>query len=404
MTRIPTPLTIGARNVNDAFQLAHLHYLQFQQGQTPWAFHRNAEHRNIAALGPVVQAVHPVLTVYDRPDECVLTHPTRNANPFFHLLEALWMLDGGNDVALPAYMVPRMRTYSDDGAVFWGAYGHRWREWFQHDQILTALDELERDPLSRRVIIGMWDPSVDPLQGPTAKDLPCNLMMKVEIDPVYHRVNGTVYNRSNDVIWGCYGANAVQFSILLQFIAGALRRQVGWLAQFSANWHVYEGTSNLFGRISEHEQPYGNAHPQYITPLPLFSGMTGESRGARFLAEVNRLLEFVRVQHIPFVEAAVPGYEAVLPSATHYTRTFGTAPADVPFVALVAAPMADALCGVRLFLEHGDATHLYSAYAIVRNALQSVPHNDWLTAGARWLERLGQRRGENLYGHFDQQA
>ena len=79
---------INARNVNDALA-AGLRYL--------WAEGIPETSRN----GPVLVAPTPVTTVYSHPTERVLLSPTRDANPFFHLMESLWMLAGKNDIALP---------------------------------------------------------------------------------------------------------------------------------------------------------------------------------------------------------------------------------------------------------------------------------------------------------------
>ena len=49
------------------------------------------------------------------PCERVLLYPERNANPFFHLYESLWMLAGRNDVAGPARYAKNMNNYSDNG-------------------------------------------------------------------------------------------------------------------------------------------------------------------------------------------------------------------------------------------------------------------------------------------------
>lgn len=49
----------------------------------------------------------------------------------------------------------------------------------------------------------------------------------------------TVLNRSNDMIWGAYGANAVHFSVLQEFIATAVGVPVGVYRQFSHNLHMY---------------------------------------------------------------------------------------------------------------------------------------------------------------------
>ena len=49
----------------------------------------------------------------------------------------------------------------------------------------------------------------------------------------------TVINRSNDIWYGAYGANAVHFSILQEFVAGAVGVPIGVYRQFSQNLHLY---------------------------------------------------------------------------------------------------------------------------------------------------------------------
>jgi hypothetical protein len=50
----------------------------------------------------------------------------------------------------------------------------------------------------------------------------------------------TVFNRSNDLIWGSLGANVVHFSFLQEYMACALDCRVGLYHQVSNNLHVYE--------------------------------------------------------------------------------------------------------------------------------------------------------------------
>ena len=52
----------------------------------------------------------------------------------------------------------------------------------------------------------------------------------------------TVCNRSNDMIWGCYGANAVHFSVLQEFLSIAVGLPLGVYRQFSNNLHFYTST------------------------------------------------------------------------------------------------------------------------------------------------------------------
>ncbi len=177
----------------------------------------------------------PVITEYVRPYERVLFNPVRDANPFFHFMESLWILNGQYDVETLAKYNSGMRNYSDDGLTFHGAYGYRLRHAFGKDQLLYVIDMMKKDPDTRRAVMMIWHPELD--LGVNSKDLPCNdaLMFKLRDG----QLDMTVCNRSNDAIWGAYGANAVQFSMIQEFIAAALRVRVGVYRQVSDSFHIY---------------------------------------------------------------------------------------------------------------------------------------------------------------------
>jgi hypothetical protein len=201
--------------------------------------------------GPVISATVPVTTVTRNPYERVLFSPARNANPFFHLMEALWMLSGRNDLQWLAQYNKRMKEFSDDGgATQPGAYGFRWRNHFGYDQLNEIIDHLTANPNSRRAVLSMWDGwgihqtaegqyqmSGDLLSARDSADVPCNTH-------IYFRIlNGaldmTVCCRSNDLWWGAHGANAVHFSVLQEYVAAWLNIKLGSMTQISNNYHVY---------------------------------------------------------------------------------------------------------------------------------------------------------------------
>jgi len=189
--------------------------------------------------GNVIEYPEPVATVYSRPRERVLFSYERNANPFFHFMEGLWMLDGRNDVASMANYARRMLTYSDDGKTLQGAYGHRWRNHFGIDQLLSVIHKLQISPEDRRVVLTMWDPTIDlGIEQIYSKDLPCNTHVYFKIRD--NHLLMTVCCRSNDIIWGAYGANVVHMSMLQEFIANALGVEVGNYTQISDSYHAYE--------------------------------------------------------------------------------------------------------------------------------------------------------------------
>ena len=67
----------------------------------------------------------PVSTIYRNPTRRVLFDVVRDANPFFHLIEAMWVLAGSRRVELPRHFLDGIARYSDDGKVFHGAYSYR---------------------------------------------------------------------------------------------------------------------------------------------------------------------------------------------------------------------------------------------------------------------------------------
>jgi len=154
------------------------------------------------------------------------------------MAEAVWMLGGGQGLEFVAEYNSGMKRYSDDGATLHGAYGHRWRKHFYRDQISDTIDLLYADPDTRRAYISMFDAEVD--HGDKL-DIPCNVGIAFRI--VKGALNMTVFNRSNDVIWGALGANAVHMTILQELIAHAIGRPVGRYRVVTNCLHGYTAAS-----------------------------------------------------------------------------------------------------------------------------------------------------------------
>lgn len=236
---------LQVRNVNEALPLG-LHLVQ--------KFGVPAESRGLHTL----RVPGPVITTYDNPNERVLFDQIRDANPFFHLMESMWILGGSCRVELPQRFLSNITRFSDNGLTFHGAYGYRLRSAFGFDQLERTIDMLNRKPDSRQAVMSIWNPCSD--LDVNTKDMPCNDMLMIDI--VDGKLNLTVCNRSNDVIWGAYGANAVQFSIIQEYMAAALGLQVGHYVQMSNNFHVY--TDNPFWlKYRDGEYEHGHVHNPY---------------------------------------------------------------------------------------------------------------------------------------------
>ena len=326
--------TLIGRNVHDLFYKGML-------------LLKGAGYRRDSRNGPVFQAGMPVASTYLHPQERVFLAPWRDANPFFHLYEGLWMLAGREDVAPLAAFVKRMRTFSDDGETLHGAYGFRWRRKFGFDQLDLIISALHRNPEDRRQVLQMWSAQDD--LGRNGKDLPCNLMVTFQVAPD-GRLDMSVFCRSNDMIWGAYGANVVHFSMLQEYVATSLGRKMGTYTQMSVNFHayvdIYEQMSNAawahpFGDPYEagEVQPY----PMMTVPRNLWDG---------------DLYKFLR---------------------SGGTRTYY----NDPFFAEVAQPMVAAHVCHR-------AGHAEPALA----EMSRVAAPDWRRAGIEWIQRRMRARDD----------
>lgn len=292
--------------------------------------------------GPVRVWPTPVTTVYRFPRCRVLRDPVRNPNPFFHLMESLWMLAGRNDVKWISDYLQGMAKYSDNGETFHGAYGFRWRYHFLEDQLNSVVRMLRFDPTTRRCVIQMWDTGAD--LDANYKDLPCNLL----IVPRIHnsRLDITVMNRSNDIIWGCYGANVVHMSMLHEYLAMRLNCAMGRYYQISNNWHVYDETWDKYKEM--YHQGFLPAKTYVGEPMPFLS-VGRPSMEFPDLWE-HDMRHFVDTKHID--------------PLLYHTQFFKTV-----------------VCGMQQMFETGVP-------------LENCLNNDWLMAGSEWLKQRDERRRE----------
>lgn len=277
-------LVINARNVNEALPLGIMHLKSAGKEIAP---------RGLRTL----EYPTPVCTVYKRPWERVLLEPLRDFNPFFALMEALWILAGKNDVAFPCMFNSKLAQFSDDGITFHGAYGHRLRS-CGVDQLKKVVTVLQKDPDTRKAVLQIWDYKKD--LGYGGKDLPCNDLIMFKIRD--GKLNMTVCNRSNDIILGAYNVNQVQFSYIQEYVASMVGCAMGEYRQVSDSYHAY-----LDNPLWEKLQ---NIHPNDIYDHPRYE-MIEEPK--TFDIELKEFLEGQRsffYDNRFFCDVAVPMYNA----------------------------------------------------------------------------------------------
>lgn len=185
--------------------------------------------------GPVLRLTEPLLIGLTHPWERVNFCEHRDANPFFHLIEACAMMANLNNAPFLAHFASNMLSFSDDGLCYNSFYGTRLLTTWGN-QLNSIIDNLRADPNSRQEVALIWDPA--DLTRKT-KDKACNLGL---IFSVNHQdeVEMTSLNRSNDAIWGMVnGANIVHLSLFHEYVACALGKHMGTWWHFSNNFHIY---------------------------------------------------------------------------------------------------------------------------------------------------------------------
>lgn len=327
--------------------------------------------------GPVLVAPGPVCVEYTNPKTHVLLSPTRDANAVFHFFESLWMLAGDNDIEFPCYFNKSYAQFSDDGAVMADGYGYRWRNHFGHDQLEEIAAELRTNPTSRRCVLSMWDAhtpynnhdpeiplhSHDDLYVAThgGKAVPCNLLAVFAIRG--GKLNMTVTNRSNDLIWGLAGANAVHFSLLLEYMAMRIGVPMGSYFQISVNVHVY---LEKFDRKKLEQIAFECDTTEHVA--------TGPAIPEGFDDDLKLFMTWARqVIRAPVPAPTVPVNEPI-PEA--WTLALGAPQLKTEFFYAVAVPMF-------LFWVYRKWGDEYSSNV----CLNGIDAPDWQCACAEWAER-----------------
>jgi thymidylate synthase len=240
--------------------------------------------------GAVMVVPWPVMSVYEQPTERVLFDAKRDANPFFHLMEGLWMLAGRNDSKFLDRYVKDFgsrfaesasgRSGAEASGVIHDAYGRRWRSALGFDQLDAIVKKLQSNPGDRQCVLQMWDARAVSADLEDAEDdllgdwrtRPCNTHAYFRVrrsshdgpvrtdDGLISVLDMTICCRSNDAVWGAHGANAVHFSMMQEYVAGRVGVAVGKLYQFSNNYHGYADTLAKVGdpMMLEGDDPYEN--------------------------------------------------------------------------------------------------------------------------------------------------
>lgn len=203
-----------------------------------------------------VELSDPTTIIYNDPRDNISILRGRRANIFATIYETLWVLSGRTDVESLSYYLPNAKDFSDDGLTWRAGYGRRLMN--SHNcvnQLEQVVNELEKDPHSRRAIINIWD-VVEESHGYriNSKDFPCSIALHFLLRD--NRLDVRFFIRSNDIYFGMSHINLFEWSAVQQLIASMLGVGVGQFHYIASNLHYYEKKEGQIDNILDSNPDY----------------------------------------------------------------------------------------------------------------------------------------------------
>ena len=118
-------------------------------------------------------------------------------------------------------------------------YGHQWRRWGASDempgvdQIALVVDQIKRDPTSRRLVVSAWNAA----ELPQMALAPCHALFQFYATQD-GRLDLQLYQRSADLAVGV-PFNIASYALLLELVARATGRHAGFFVHTLGDAHIY---------------------------------------------------------------------------------------------------------------------------------------------------------------------
>ena len=152
--------------------------------------------------------------------------------------ELLWFLKGDTNIRyLKENNVSIWDEWADENGDLGPVYGYQWRSWpapdGRHiDQIANVVEQIKRNPDSRRLIVSAWNPAlVDEMALP-----PCHALFQFYV--AEGRLSCQLYQRSADVFLGV-PFNIASYALLTMMMAQVCRLQPGEFIHTFGDAHLY---------------------------------------------------------------------------------------------------------------------------------------------------------------------
>jgi len=152
--------------------------------------------------------------------------------------ELLWFLKGDTNIAyLKDNKVSIWDDWADQNGDLGPVYGHQWRSWPSPDgqaidQIVQLLEDLKRNPDSRRHIVTAWNPA----DLPKMALAPCHCLFQFWVGD--GRLSCQLYQRSADLFLGV-PFNIASYALLTMMVAQVTGYRPGEFIHSFGDAHIY---------------------------------------------------------------------------------------------------------------------------------------------------------------------
>lgn len=154
------------------------------------------------------------------------------------IYELLWFLRGDTNVHyLQEHGVSIWNEWADADGALGHIYGYQWRSWPDYsgghiDQIANVVDQIRRQPDSRRLIVSAWNVAdLERMNLP-----PCHLLFQFYVAD--GRLSLQLYQRSADTFLGV-PFNIASYALLLQMVAQVCGLRAGDFVHTTGDTHLY---------------------------------------------------------------------------------------------------------------------------------------------------------------------
>lgn len=170
------------------------------------------------------------------------------------IYELLWFLRGDTNIAwLKEHGVSIWDEWADEKGELGPVYGKQWRSWAVPggrtiDQITEVIDQIKKNPDSRRLIVSAWNVA----DLPEMALMPCHTLFQFYV--ANGRLSCQLYQRSADVFLGV-PFNIASYALLTMMIARVCDLQPGEFVHTFGDVHLYNNHIEQ-ARLQLSRRPY----------------------------------------------------------------------------------------------------------------------------------------------------